>query len=137
MAKIHTLTIRNFRSIEHFEQVFGLNDFICIIGRGDSGKSTVLEAIAYALSPNWNLSFYDTDFIHCNIDIPIQITVTLYDLPKKLLTEDKYGLYQSFLDANTGILQDDALENSEPALTVQLEVNKNLEPNCLLPFKIM
>ena len=128
MAKIHTLTIRNFRSIESFEQVFGFNDFICIIGRGDSGKTTILESIAYVLSPNWNLSFYDTDFINCDINTPIQITVTLYDLPKKLLTEDKYGLYKSFLDRNTGIVQDNALENSESVITIQLQVNKDLEP---------
>lgn len=89
MAKIHTLKINNFRGIDSFEQVFGLNDFVCIIGRGDSGKSTILEAISYVLNPNWNLTIKDTDFHNCNVSTPIEIEVSLYDLPKKLIQESK------------------------------------------------
>lgn len=29
-------------------------DFVCLLGRGDSGKTTILDAISLVLSPNWN-----------------------------------------------------------------------------------
>ena len=83
MAKIHTLKIKNFRGFESFEHVFGFSNFICLIGRGDSGKTTILEAISRVLSPSWNLSFYDTDFYNCDISNPIEIEVTLYEVPKR------------------------------------------------------
>lgn len=73
MAKIYSIKIQNFRGIQNFEYVFKDAGFICLIGRGDSGKSTILEAISMVLSPSWNISFYDTDFYNCNIDAPISI----------------------------------------------------------------
>lgn len=72
MSKIHTLKITNFRAINKFEHVFGSSNFVCLIGRGDSGKTTILEAISYVLFPNWNLPFFDTDFHMANIDSPLK-----------------------------------------------------------------
>ncbi|MGV8131413.1 MAG: AAA family ATPase, partial [Candidatus Pacearchaeota archaeon] len=65
MPKIHTISIKNFRGIQEFNQVFN-SDFVCLIGRGDSGKSTLLEAISSVLSSAWNLTFFDNDFYNCN-----------------------------------------------------------------------
>lgn len=42
-------------------------NLICFIGAGDSTKSTILDAIEYALLPRWNVSFDDTDFY--NLDV--------------------------------------------------------------------
>ena len=127
MAKIHTLSIKNFRGIKDFKQVFGRTSFICLIGRGDSGKSTILEAISYVLSPSWNLSLYDTDFYNCVVNEPIYIEVILTELPDKLLREDKYGLYVQGLDS-TGNITNEIEETDEPVLTIKLEVQKDLEP---------
>ena len=44
MAKLAHLKISHFRGIESFEQKF-VNGITCIIGRGDSGKSTILDAM--------------------------------------------------------------------------------------------
>ena len=77
MSKIHTLKILNYRGIEKFEQVFSNANFICLIGRGDSGKTTILNAISAVLSPNWNYNFYDTDFHKGNIEDTIEIEVSL------------------------------------------------------------
>jgi len=74
-----------------------MTDFICLIGRGDSGKTTILEAISAVILPSWNLSFYDTDFHNGNISNPTEIEATLYDLPVQLLQENKYGLCKIFL----------------------------------------
>ena len=37
-------------------------ELVCLVGRGDSGKTTLLEAIKCVFSPVWNHSFYDVDF---------------------------------------------------------------------------
>jgi len=126
MARIHELKISNFRGIKTFSEKFGKN-FICLLGRGDSGKTTMLDAISYVLSPNWNLSFYDSDFFEVNVNNSIEIEVSLLDLPEKLIREDKYGLYIRGLD-NNGVIQDELRNNYEKVLTIKLEVKKDLEP---------
>jgi putative ATP-dependent endonuclease of the OLD family len=128
MAKIHSLKISNYKGLEKFEQNFGMTDFVCLIGRGDSGKTTILEAISAVLSPNWNLSFYDTDFYNGDISKPIEIEVSLYDLPPTLIQDSKYGLYIRGLEKSTGIIHDELDDNHETVLTIKLIVDKNLEP---------
>lgn len=128
MAKIHTLNIKNFRGIQDFEQVFGITDFICLIGRGDSGKTTILNAISMVLSPSWNLSFYDTDFYNCEIDKNIEIEATLYDLPNSFLRENKYGLYIRGIDKDSHKISDEVGNNQISALTIKLIVDRELEP---------
>ena len=126
MARIHKLKINNFRGIKNFSEKFGKN-FICLLGRGDSGKTTILDAISYVLSPNWNLSFYDSDFFEGNVNNSIEIEVSLLDLPEKLIREDKYGLYIRGLD-NNGVIQDELHNDYKKVLTIKLEVKKDLEP---------
>jgi len=128
MAKIHTLKISNFKGLEKFEHVFGMTDFVCLIGRGDSGKTTILEAISAVLSPNWNLTFYDTDFFNGNIANPIEIEASLYDLPATLIQESKYGLFIRGLDISTNLIHDDIEDSHVTILTIKLIVDKNLEP---------
>lgn len=132
MAKIHTLKITNYKGIQNFEHVFGLTNLVCLIGRGDSGKTTILEAISAVLSPSWNLPFYDTDFYNCEINNPIQIEVSLYDLPKELLQEKKYGLYVRGLDLKTNLIHDELKNEHEAILTIRLVVEKDLEPKWLV-----
>ena len=56
MMRINHIQIDNFRGIRHMEwSVRG--SVVCLIGPGDSTKSTILDAIEYALSPHWNVSF--------------------------------------------------------------------------------
>lgn len=133
MAKIYSIKIQNFRGIQNFEYVFKDAGFICLIGRGDSGKSTILEAISMVLSPSWNISFYDTDFYNCNIDAPISIEVVVYNPPGKLLLENKFGLSARAIHPDTYELisyihQLEAGVDPLLALTIKLEVKKDLEP---------
>ena len=55
MSHIKDISIQNYRGIKNLYQDFGDEKFIVLIGRGDSGKSTILSAIHAVLSPN--LSF--------------------------------------------------------------------------------
>jgi predicted ATP-dependent endonuclease of OLD family len=128
MPKIHSLSISNFKGICEFEQTFGKRNFICLIGRGDSGKTTILEAINLVLSSNWNVTFSDNDFHNQNIEKPIEIIATLYDLPESILKESKFGLHLRGIDFNTNLINDDAKQNDIPAITLKLVVTKSLEP---------
>lgn len=131
MAKIINLKISNFRGIKNCS--IDLNkDFICLIGRGDSGKSTLLEAISVVLSPSWNLSFNDTDFYDANTENTILIEVSLIEIPLSLMVEDKFGTYLRKLEPGTRQILDDVADELDdeatPVLTISLSVDHSLEP---------
>lgn len=132
MAIIKNLTVKNFRGIKDLSIEFGDEYLICFIGRGDSGKTSILEAISCVLSSSWNLTFYDTDFHNCDINSPIEIEASIIAFPEKLLSEEKYGLYARSLDIATNEISDELFpegsENITPILTVKLIVDKSLEP---------
>ena len=133
MARIHQLKICHFRGIEQFEQYFGDTNLIVLIGRGDSGKSTILKAISLALSPTWNNTFADTDFYNLDTTIPIEIEVSLRCVPDKLFTDAKYGFYKRLL-VNGEIIDDISKSGEEPfaeeedILTIKLVVDDTLQP---------
>ncbi len=129
MAKLVALKIKNFRGIKNLEEELD-NSFICLVGRGDSGKSTFLEAISYVLSPNWNLSFYDTDFYNCNTESPIVIKATLVDVPRELISDDKFGLYlKQYTDTDQKNEIDLSVLSDKLAITICLKVTSDLEPS--------
>lgn len=126
MARVYELKINNFRGIKSFSQKFNKH-FNCILGRGDSCKTTILDAISYVLSPSWNPSFYDSDFYNGNPNEPIMIEASLVAAPNELINEDKYGLYIRGLDKD-GNIQDEIQEDHENIITVRLDIGKDLEP---------
>ena len=134
MAKIIHLDIKNYRGIKHLPLKFKADqNLICLIGRGDSGKTTILAAISSALSPSWNLNFYDTDFYNCDHNENIEIIVSLIDIPEKLLSENKFGLYMRGLNTQNNTIIDDVTleelnEDLIPVLTIKLTVDNSLEP---------
>lgn len=93
MSHIKDIAIQNYRGIKNLYYDFGDEKFIVLIGRGDSGKSTILSAIHAVLSPSWNTTFTDLDFNNQDTNAPIKIEVTIKELPKEFLKESKYGLY--------------------------------------------
>lgn len=56
MARLVRLNINNYRGIKELILNEINKPIICLVGRGDSAKTTILEAIASVLSPNWNLT---------------------------------------------------------------------------------
>ena len=128
MAKIYKLKIFNFRGIEEFEHVFGDQSLICLIGRGDAGKSTILKAISYVLSPSWNITILDNDFFEGNIENNIVIEATLINVPEAFLQEDKFGFQIRGLNKGTGEIHDELQDGHEKILTIRLTVDKDLEP---------
>ncbi|GHS79605.1 hypothetical protein PAGU2196_04390 [Pseudomonas sp. PAGU 2196] len=60
--KIRRLNIKNFRGVSELEWSLPMGHIFCLIGKGDSAKSTILEAIRYVFYPQWNLTLSDSDF---------------------------------------------------------------------------
>ncbi len=61
------------------------------LGPGDSTKTTILDAVEFALSPRWNIPFDDSDFYDADTSAPILITVTVEDLPEEFKSDAKFG----------------------------------------------
>lgn len=80
MSTVHSISIHNFRGIRQLEHTFDSNNLVVLIGRCDSGKSTILKAISLVLCPYWNPSISASDFYNEDISVPIEIEVTLRDV---------------------------------------------------------
>lgn len=131
MTKVRIVDIAHFRSVEvlSWAPAPGIN---CLVGPGDSGKSTVLDAIDLCLGARRSVSFGDTDF-HClDVTRPIVISVTIGELPDSLLNIDAYGDYLRGYDADLGLIEDEPRDGLETVVTVRLRVTADLEPVWLL-----
>mgnify|MGYP000894393284 FL=1 len=126
--KLRKLTIRNFRGIAQLE--WGLNgNMVCLIGPGDSTKSTILLALEYLFSSSWNLPVSDVDFHKMNIETPIEIIAVITELPEYLVSEDKFGLYLGFWNPQDSKLYEIQEHKSyQKALQIKLEICRDLEP---------
>lgn len=127
---ITNLEIEHFRGISKSNISFPLNSrVICLIGPGDSTKSTILKAIEWVFWPSWNLVACDNDFYNCDISTPIVIRGTFNEIPPKLISEDKFGLYLRKASAplEDGI-NDEPEAGNDPCLTIQLTIDSSLEP---------
>lgn len=71
---IHHIKIERFRGIRELDWRVG-GDFVCFVGPGDSTKTTILDAVEFALSPRWNIQFDDSDFYADDTLVSILITV--------------------------------------------------------------
>lgn len=127
MARIRKIEIKNFRSIKSFSwhPSNGLN---CLIGPGDSGKSTVLDAIDLCLGARRTAQFTDTDFHNLDVTTPISIVLTIGELPDSLMNLDSYGLFLRGFNATTGAVEDEPEKDLETVLSVGLKVANDLEP---------
>lgn len=127
--RITNLQIQNFRGIKEGTISFPQDSrFVCIIGPGDSTKSTILKAIEWVSWPSWNLLASDNDFYNGNTDKPIVIQGTFTEIPDSLLGEDKFGLYLRKSNCKYGEGIDDEPEDDDICLTIQLTISESLEP---------
>ena len=123
--QIRHLKIANFRGIASLDWKPG-HSYCCLIGAGDSGKSTVLDAAEAALSSRW-FSFTEPDFLACDTSNPIVIEATVGELSKALKSDERLGLYIRGWTA-AGKLRDEPEDDDEPVLTVRLTVDATMEP---------
>ena len=116
--KLRHLKINNFRGIRELDWEIK-QDMICLIGPGDSTKSTILDAIEYVLTPSWTLPISDLDFYQLEVETSIEITAVLTGLPTQFIQEDKFGLFLGFWNQQEG-LHCEEKNGDEKALVVKL-----------------
>jgi len=78
--RIRHLSIRQFRGIWQLDWPLPDRNTFCLIGRGDSTKSTILEALRRLFHPQWNLAFDDADFYQCVPANTIRIEAVLGEI---------------------------------------------------------
>ncbi len=125
--KLRHLRIRCFRGIKELDWRLP-GDFLCLVGPGDSCKSTILDAVELVLSPRWNPNFEDSDFYDGDVARSIVISATLGELPRWMLSEAHFGLRLRGM-APSGEIHDEPEEGDEEVLTVSLSVDSSLEPS--------
>jgi AAA domain, putative AbiEii toxin, Type IV TA system/AAA ATPase domain len=123
--KIREIEIRNFRGLKRlaWRPTEGL---VCLIGRGDVGKSTVLDAIEIALSPR-SRQIADTDFLDADTTKSIEIEVTVGELPEVALEDGRFGLHLRGWQKNGKGLRDEPQDDDESVVTVRVVIDGSLE----------
>ena len=131
MSQIRHIHIKRFRAINELVLLPkpGLN---CLIGAGDSGKSTVLDAIDLALGARRSYPFTDADFFQLDTTNPIEIFITLGALDEQLKNIDAYGMFLRSFDASSGGISDEPQAGHEVVITMKLSVGEDLDPDWLL-----
>lgn len=112
MARIRKIEIANFRGIKQLVW-FPSPGINCLIGTGDSGKSTVLDAIDLCLGARRNIQISDADFFGLDITSPISITLTLGGLEDNLMSLESYGLFLHGYNLATGNIEAEPSVDSE------------------------
>jgi hypothetical protein len=131
MPRVRKVEITNFRGIQEFSWCpsGGIN---CLIGPGDSGKSSVLDAIDLCLGARRTALFTDADFHRLDVTKPIRISLTIGELDDALKTMEGYGMFLRGFKAETGEVEDEPERDAETVLTLTLTVAGDLEPTWTL-----
>ena len=124
--RIRQIEIRNFRGIRELCWAPG-QSMNCLIGPGDSTKTTVLDAIELALNPRGYFLGDDADFYNLDVEQPVAITLTLGDLPTEFLAENKYGLQLRGWNAAAQQLHDEPDGSLEEVLSLRITIDRSLE----------
>ena len=120
--KIRHLNIKNFRGIQELEWALPETNLVSLIGRGDSTKSSILDAIRYAFFPTWNPTFDEYDFFNGETSNSIEITVTLGELPSEFLSDLKYGHWLRGWNKEKCLISDEPEGGLEDVISVCLTI---------------
>jgi len=127
MAAIRKIEITNFRGIQNLSWVPSphLN---CIVGPGDSGKSTILDAVDICLESRRSLNLDDSDFYCLKAEEGFYIRVTIGSLPDSMLSLESYARYLRGFDSSSGEIEEEPSAALEPVITVELRADEYLQP---------
>lgn len=122
------LKIRNFRGIKALDWSPSAT-VNCLIGPGDSCKTTILDAIELALGQRTHVAIEDSDFYDLDVDRPIEIVATMAGLSLELKSDTRYGLQLRGWDQAKQEVVDEPDESLEDALSIRVHIDKDLEPH--------
>lgn len=132
--RIVEVEIKNFRGIKLMPPWTPSAGVNCLIGPGDSTKTTILDAIELCLYPRAYFLADDSDFFNLDVEEPIRIIVTLTDLPVVFTALDRYGSFlrgwnekKKQIEDEPKKAEDEQSENPNYALSIALEIDKSLE----------
>jgi len=120
--RIAHISISEFRGIKSLDWSPSPN-VNCLIGSGDSCKTTILDAIEVCLNPRFGFSGSDPDLFGCDPASQPEICLTLVDLPEELIVEHKYGLYLRGWNDGDKKINDERAEGDLLALTVKASLD--------------
>jgi hypothetical protein len=124
--RIVFIEIQNYRGIKKLDWAPTAH-VNCLIGPGDSTKTTILDAIELALNPRSYVFADDSDFFNLEVVKPISITVTLASLPSEFRSDDSYGMHLRGWNAQDSKVEDEPNGNLEDALSVRVTIDQSLE----------
>src|SRR4030042_1054944 len=124
--RIVFVEIRNFRGIKTLDWAPGAK-VNCLIGPGDSTKTTILDAIELVLNPRSYIFADDSDFYDLDVNSSIKITVTLADLSSEFISDDRYGMYLRGWNRSASKVEEEPGEGLEDALSVCVIIDQSLE----------
>ena len=126
--RVYYLAIKNFRGIKSAKIILE-HPLICLVGAGDTTKTTILDAIEYALSPNWFIPLNDSDFTNCDFSKEISIEATVGPVPEELKSDNKLGLHLRGWDHDKHQLIDGPEESAHTrVVTIKLTIDSTLAP---------
>ncbi len=129
--KIRRLIVKNFRGIKNLEWIPEDDNLICLIGHGDSTKSSILASIEYVLYPHWNLKLTDVDFHKCNpVQNPIYIELIMGDITNTEIAQDPlFSVSGRYWDSVGKCLVDSSnAEGKESVIQIVFRADQTLEP---------
>jgi energy-coupling factor transporter ATP-binding protein EcfA2 len=126
--RIRDVQIHNFRRVRELNWS-PTGDLVCLIGAGDAGKTTLLDAIEWCLWPRYTLQVSDADFTDLSVEAELRIEVTVADVPDHLLARSGFDTHQRFLAADGSLHDEPPDDTAEPVLTICLTVDEGLDPN--------
>lgn len=131
MARIRILEVSNFRALKELKWLPG-SGINCLIGPGDSGKSSILEAIDLCLGARRSVTFSDADFYRLDTAAPIKIALTIGALDDGTKSLDTYGQFLRGFNATTGDIEDEPDSGLETVVTLVMTVGADLDPQWTL-----
>lgn len=121
--KIVRLEVCSFRGIQSLDWTpeRGLN---CLVGPGDSTKTTILDAIELVLNPRFHFLAEETDLYNLTDKVSgASITLTLVGLPAEFCADNRYGLHLRGWDEASKTLMDEPAAGLEDALSIRVTID--------------
>lgn len=129
MPVLRRIEITNFRGIRRltWRPGPGLN---CLVGHGDTGKTTVLDAIELVLGPARRYqTFSDADFYRARTKEEILIQAVIGGLPPELMEIERFGRFLcGYREGQEGLEEPDEDGGLETVLVRRFELGAGLEP---------
>jgi putative ATP-dependent endonuclease of OLD family len=121
--RIAKVEIQNFRGIRKLDWAPSRN-LNCLIGPGDSNKTTILDAIELVLNPRTNYVAEETDIYQFNDPpAPASILLTVVELASEFRSDARYGLQLRGWDRTNARVVDEPGTGLEDALSIRVTID--------------